>query len=166
MMRNIVVVLHNVQSVQRVIETAKICYGLGYNTLVISKAIGTAAQTGVPEANKIAMRLGKRLLCVPDIQDAIDLLKPDKVFLYAPKPYAKNVFNPKKIIDEIGQGNLVLMVFGGLEPGLSSRELSLGESFHLDLPGNIGSIGALSIVLYLLYCYLNLSANCRQPFDS
>lgn len=150
-MRNIVVVLHNVQSVQRVIETAKICYGLGYSTLVVSKAIGTAAQSGVPEANKIAMRLGKRLLCVPDIQDAIDLLKPSRVFLYAPKPYAKNLFDPKIIVEEANRGELVMIVFGGLEPGLSSRELLLGESFYLNLPGNIGSIGAMSIILYLIY---------------
>lgn len=151
MMRNIVVVLHNVHSVQRVIETAKICFGLGYDTLVISKAIGTAAQSGVPEANKIAMKLGKRLLCVPDIQDAIDLLKPDELFLYAPKPYAKKPFDPKEIVGEAKRGNIIMLIFGGLEPGLSSRELLLGNSFYIDLPGNVGSIGALTIILYLIF---------------
>jgi len=148
--RNIIVALHNVHSVQRVIEMAKICYGLGISTLVISKAVGTAAQTGVPEAQKIAMRMGKKLIFVPDIQDVIDLLKPDEILLFAPKPYGREPFNPKEVAEKALMGQLMLLVFGGLEPGLSSRELSLGRAVYVETQSPIGSIGTAAIALYLV----------------
>ena len=43
MLENIVPILHNVYSNQKVIEAARLVYGLGYKTFVITKASGTAA---------------------------------------------------------------------------------------------------------------------------
>ena len=155
--RNIIVALHNVHSVQRVIEMAKICYGLGIGTIIISKAVGTAAQTGVPEAQKIAIRLGRKLIFVPDIQDAIDLLKPDEILLFAPKPYGREPFNPDEVAEKASKGQLVMLVFGGLDPGLSSRELSLGRAVYIETQSPIGSIGTAAIAIYLLLRSLQCS---------
>ncbi|HDO20912.1 MAG: RecB-family nuclease [archaeon GB-1845-036] len=143
----LIVVLHNVHSMQRVIEFAKICYGLGYYTLVISRPIGTAAQVGVPEAQKVAFKMKGRLIVLPDLKDAIELLKPEKIILFAPKPYGKRRFNAEEIADQILKGVRVMVVFGGLEPGLSGRELSMGESVYLDV-GEIGAVGLAAVTLY------------------
>jgi len=149
-LRNILVTLHNVHSVQKVIEMAKICFGLGFNTLIISKAIGTAAQSGIPEAQRIALKMGKRLIIVPDLQDAIELFKPNKTYLFAPYPYGKEKFNPNEIIEKAKKNSLIMLVYGGLEPGLSSRELSLGKSVYLEQSIDISSTGLAAITLYLL----------------
>ncbi len=148
--RNVLVVLHNVHSVQRVVEMAKLCFGLGFNTLIVSKAIGTAAQSGIPEAHRLAMHMGKRLIIVPDVQDAIDLFNPDEILLFAPKPYGKEQFNPKEVCEKASMGKLIMLVYGGLEPGLSSRELSLGRAVFLAPSINIGTIGTAAISLYLI----------------
>ncbi|MHA2041905.1 MAG: RecB-family nuclease, partial [Candidatus Thorarchaeota archaeon] len=56
-MKNVYVVLHNVHAVSKVIETAQVVYGLGLPNYLVSKAEGSAAQTGVPEANRLAMKM-------------------------------------------------------------------------------------------------------------
>ena len=155
-LNDVFVVLHNVHSLQRVIELAKITYGLGYSSFIVSKAVGTAAQVGVPEAQKIAFKCGGRLVFVADLTDAVDLLHPDVIYLFAPKPYGRVPYDSGDVLDHLADGSSVMLVFGGLEPGLSSKDLSMGFSTYLDVPGDIGSIGSASIVLYQL----------RKAFDA
>ncbi len=47
------------------------------------------------------------------------------------------------------EGN-VFLVFGGMEPGLTKRELELGKPLHIEVPSMMSVIGIASIVLYLL----------------
>jgi len=143
--RKLIAVLHNVFSPQRVVEAARIVYGLGYDVLVVTKASGSAAQLGVPEAQKIALRENKTLIYLPDLPDAVDLLKPSHVLLVVPPR-----FSAKELLKALGdlQGR-VLIVFGGAEPGLTKRELEMGLPVHIEGLEDIGVVGTMAIALFL-----------------
>jgi len=140
-------VLHNVFSQQRVVEAARVVYGLGFHTFIVTKASGSAAQVGVPEAQKIALKMGRAFIYLPDLPDALEVLRPDKVLLFVPKKYAQ-VPLAEAIRDARGR---VLTVFGGADPGLSKRELELGVAVYPEgVLDDIGSTGLLAIGLYQL----------------
>jgi SpoU rRNA methylase family enzyme len=64
---NVFVVLHNVHAVSKVIETAQVVYGLGFKNFVVSRAAGSAAQTGVPDANRLSMKMKRNFMVLPDL---------------------------------------------------------------------------------------------------
>jgi len=150
MLENIVPVLHNVYSNQKVIEAARLVYGLGYKTFVITKASGTAAQSGVPEAHRLALKEGRNIIYLSDIDDAIELLDPQEVYLVVAPPYASNELDPSEIANKAREGR-VLLIFGGSEPGLTRKELERGKAIYP--PGiekSIGTTGLMAITLYLI----------------
>ncbi|MDW8003632.1 MAG: RecB-family nuclease [Thermofilaceae archaeon] len=139
--------LHNVYSQQKVVEVARVVYGLGFQVFIVTKASGTAAQTGVPEAQKLAIRLNRTLFYLPDLPDAIEVLKPDKVVLVVPRKYAQ--VELLKVARELS-GKL-LIVFGGAEPGLSKKELEMGLAVYPDyVEEDLGTTGLVAVSLYLL----------------
>ncbi|MCE4628340.1 MAG: RecB-family nuclease [Desulfurococcales archaeon] len=145
MEKRLVPVLHNVSSVQRVVDAARIAYSLGYETLVITKPYGGAAQSGVPEAMRIALRQGKRLVVLPDLGDAVELLRPDDVILVT-RDYAEESLDP---LSPPPLKGLTLLVVSGGEPEFSAQEARLGRRVYLEgAPGKIGATGELSIILY------------------
>jgi len=147
---SIIPVLHGVYSPQKVLECARLAYGLGFKSIVISKAMGSAAQSGVPEAQKLALKLGRSLLYLADIDDVLDLLSPRAVYTVAPPPYAENVLDPGKIAREAEESRVVI-VFGGSDPGLSRRELEKGTPVHPPgIEGDVGTLGLMAITLYLV----------------
>ena len=72
--KNIYVILHNVHSASKTVETAQVVYGLGFSNFVVSKAEGSAAQAGVPDANRLAMRMKQNFMVLPDIKDVLEVL--------------------------------------------------------------------------------------------
>ncbi|MEM3541831.1 MAG: RecB-family nuclease, partial [Candidatus Methanomethylicia archaeon] len=72
--KNLIMVIHNIHSPQRLIELAKVFYGLGYTNLVISKAAGAAAQMGIPEVQKISIKTGGKLIITTNLEDAIEII--------------------------------------------------------------------------------------------
>jgi len=149
-LEKIVPVLHNVYSPQKVLEAARTTYGLGYKLFVVTKASGSAAQAGVPEAQKMALRLGKGFLYLASIDDVLEIFRPELVLTVAPPPYAEKPLNVEDVTLSSAK-DYVVVVFGGSEPGLSRRELEKGVSVYPPgLPGDIGSIGLLAITLYLI----------------
>ncbi len=144
------VVLHNVQSVQRVVETAKVTYGLGFKNFIVSKAAGSAAQSGVPEAQRLALKLKRNFFYLADLPEVLDVFKPELTLMFVPRPYGEEEYNPIKVLETLEKGAVVL-VFGGAEPGLSRRELDLGTPTYVPLVGeDIGVSGLAAIVLYKL----------------
>lgn len=140
-------VLHNAYSQQRVVEAARIVYGLGYQVLVVTKASGSAAQAGVPEAQKLALKMGRTFMCLPDLPDAIEILKPDAILLFVPRKYAQRSLS-EAVKEAPGR---LLAVFGGSDPGLSKRELEMGIAVYPDgVDEDVGSTGMVAISLYLL----------------
>ncbi|MEM0042692.1 MAG: RecB-family nuclease [Thermofilaceae archaeon] len=140
-------VLHNAYSQQRVVEAARVVYGLGYHVFIVTKASGSAAQAGVPEAQKLALKMGRTFMCLPDLPDAIEVLKPNMVLLFVPKKYAQK---PLSEVVNTAAGRL-LAVFGGSDPGLSKKELEMGIAVYPDgIEEDVGSTGMVAIALYLL----------------
>ena len=147
----LLVVLHNVYSVQRVVELAKVVYGLGFNTLIVSRAHGAAAQSGVPEAQKIALRKSKNFFYVSDLADVIEIFNPALLLLFVPKDYAEEKFDVVRVVSLLRKGEVIALVFGGAEPGLSKKELEMGKPTYIEgVEEDIGSTGLAAIALYML----------------
>lgn len=129
---------------------AKLVYGLGFDTLVVSKAQSAAAQSGVPEAQKIALKKSKNFFYLSDIPDVLELFKPEMVLLFVPQEYASSVYDPNEVLKTLEKGN-VIMIFGGSEPGLTKRELEYGKAVFIEkIKEDIGPIAYASIALYEL----------------
>ncbi|RMG31180.1 MAG: hypothetical protein D6732_14960 [Methanobacteriota archaeon] len=142
-----IVVMHNISSSSRCTEFVRIASGLGYKTMVISQAQGSAAQKGVPAAQKLAFKERANFLVLYSLQDVVDLFSPEEVILVAPPPYGKEKLD-KNLAEQI-KGRKYAIVFGGSDPGLSRKDLDMGRSVQLPV-GDIGSIGTLSIGLAIL----------------
>lgn len=141
----IIPVLHNAYSTQRLIESARTVYGLNFKLFIVTKASGSAAQVGVPEVQKLAMKMGKSFAFLPDLPDAIEILKPDKIILIVPKRYAST-----SLVEVLKEATgRVMIVFGGSEPGLSKKELELGIPAYIEgVEEDLGPVGFLAIILY------------------
>jgi len=146
---NVIVVLHNVFSSQKIVEAAKIVYGMGFKNFAITKAQGSAAQIGVPEAHKLAIKKKVNFFYLQGIDDVIELFQPSKIYLFVPQGYAKEKFNPE-IVAEKASKEVVAVVFGGSEPGLSKKELEKGMPVYIENLKEHTTIGMLAIALYLI----------------
>jgi SpoU rRNA methylase family enzyme len=148
---NLFVAIHNVTSIQKLQEFVQVLLGFQIKTIIISKAIGSAAISGVPRAQKLIFKKGGNLLYTEDIPDCIELLSPDEVYVIAPQPYSKNKLEPKSIAQELKNNKKLLLVFGGSNPGLSKRELEFGIDSYLEVPSDIGTIGTAAIILHQIF---------------
>ncbi len=145
---SVVPVLHNVSSVQRVVDMARLVYALDFDLLVVTKAYGGAAQSGVPEAMRLALKEGKSLIVLPDLGDAIELMKPDSVVAVTPR-------SPEELVTGPGDAARILngktmIVFSGGEPDFTASELS-SASKRVYIGGvkrKLGPVAEASIILY------------------
>ncbi|MCE4605354.1 MAG: RecB-family nuclease [Desulfurococcales archaeon] len=146
-MAEIIPVLHNVSSVQRLVDLARASYQLGFKALAVSKVYGGAAQSGVPEAFKLALKYGSSLLVLPDLDDVVDALSPDRVLIITPR-------EPETIIDPVSPPRLdgkVLIVFNGGETGFSPSEEKLGARTYIaGVDSRLGAVAEAGIILYTL----------------
>ncbi|MHC1591237.1 MAG: RecB-family nuclease [Candidatus Helarchaeales archaeon] len=147
-MNNLLVCLFNVYSIQKMREMTQLIIGFNLNTIIIAKAIGSAAQSGVPDINKMTIKHGKNLIVLQDLPDVLEIMEPSKTYLFVPKPYGKKPFDPVEISKLLQDGEKILLVFGGSEPGLSKKEIDMGESIYLDVDGDLGTIGTAAIALH------------------
>ncbi len=148
-MKVIIPVLHNVSSSQKVVEVAKLVYGLGYKNFIVTKATGSAAQIGIPDAQKIALKRGTNFFYLGDIDDVIELFKPDLVLTIVPKKYTS--ISLEDVINDIKNREKILLIFGGLDPGLSKIEIEKGTPVSPpQIEENIGTIGLIAITLHTL----------------
>ncbi|MFP3225391.1 MAG: RecB-family nuclease [Sulfolobaceae archaeon] len=146
-MVELIIVLHNVSSSQKLIDFAKLAFQLNIKHLVVTKVGGVAAQAGLAEVSKIAYKLNKSFLIFPDLKDAIDLLSPDAVYLItqqAKKEISQREFENKKRI---------MLVFSGLESGFNKLELSLGEAYKL--PNFTSDLPATAMLAVLTSCIIS-----------
>ncbi len=147
----IIPVLHNVYSSQRVVEAARLVYGLGLDTFVVTKASGSAAQSGVPDAQKYALKRGLNFLFLKDLKDALELLNPDVVLTFSEGKYGGERLSSLLESDTLRGKERVVAVFGGAEPGLTLQEFKMGLHVFPDkIEDDIGSVGLMAISLYVL----------------
>lgn len=144
-MQEMLVVLHNVSSVQRLIDFVKVAYNLDIKYVIVTKIGGVAAQAGVPDANKLAYKMNKSFIVLPDLKDAIELFSPDSVILIsqqAEKEFSASLIEGKK---------KVMLVFPGSESGFTKLELSLGENYRLPMfKGEVPPVASLAVISYML----------------
>ena len=146
-MTRVIPVLHNVSSVQRVVDMARLVYSLGYDKLVVTKAYGGAAQNGIPEAMRVALKAGKNLIVLADLQDAVELLRPDKVYAVTPRDPEILLGNQPVSLE----GERALIVFSGGEPDFSASELQGATRIYIEgVQAKLGPLPEAAIILYSL----------------
>ena len=131
-------------SVQKLVDMARLVYSMGFKVLVATRVYGAAAQSGIPEATRIALRHGGSLLVLQDLDDAIELLKPRNVYIVTSE-YAERRVEP----EGFDPGGESLLAFNGGEPDFTLEEAKKGEPIYLEgLEQRIGPIAEASIILY------------------
>jgi len=88
-MNNIITVLHNTLSNQRVIDFVSTSISLGVNTIILTKVGGTAAQIGIPEAFKQAIKNNAKLIVLPDINDIKSVFEKAQLYFLSKKSMLK-----------------------------------------------------------------------------
>ncbi|NWF97176.1 MAG: exonuclease [Candidatus Thorarchaeota archaeon] len=145
---NVFVVLHSVHSVYRVVETAQVVYGLGFPTLAISKAEGSAAQTGIPEANRLALKMKRSFMVLPDLPDVIEALGVDRPLMITSPMLTKERVDFNTLAQEVKSGQRVMIALCGTSSSFSRKEMDLGECRSLDAVVDIGPVGSAAVILY------------------
>ena len=132
-------------SVQRLVDLARASYQLGFKVLAVSKVYGGAAQSGVPEAFKLALKYGSSLLVLPDLGDVVDALSPDRILIITPR-------EPEVLVDPASPPQLdgrVLIAFNGGETGFSPSEEKLGARTYIaGVDSRLGAVAEAGIILY------------------
>lgn len=139
MVNEVIVVIHNPTSVGKLVDMVKTALGFGLKNIVITRATGAAAQQGVPEAFKLSLRSGATLIILPDIKDAIELLKPVNTYFISTRG-GETLSNV--------QGRTLLIVNASDQP-FTPSELSLGKQVKI-INRDVGSSGLLVLALYRL----------------
>lgn len=148
LLKNVYVVLHDVHAVSKVVETAQVVYGLGFPNFVVTKAEGSAAQTGVPEANRLAMKMKGSFMVLPDLRDALDVLNVERPLLITSPMLTKEHIKIEAIMSRVKSGERVVVAFSGSNKSFSRKEMDLGECFSLDARVDIGPAGSAAVVLH------------------
>jgi SpoU rRNA methylase family enzyme len=147
-MKNVYVVLHNVHAVSKVMETAQVVYGLGFPNFVVSKAEGSAAQTGVPESNRLAMKMKGSFAVLPDLRDVLEMLDVDKPIMITSPVLVKDRVNVDEMAKRIRDGERIVIVLSGSNSSFSRKEMDMGECVSLEARVDIGPAGSAAIVLH------------------
>jgi SpoU rRNA methylase family enzyme len=80
-----IVVFHEPVSGAILIDFAKIVLNSKAKLLVISRPQATALHHGVPEISFLSYKLGKQILFVNSLEQAVEILNPNRIFLVNPK---------------------------------------------------------------------------------
>jgi SpoU rRNA methylase family enzyme len=144
-MDELYVCIHNVASVQKLIDFSKVVYSFSppIKALIMSKVGGTAAQAGIPEVMKLSYKLGKSALVLPDLKDVIELVNPDKIFLIS--SFASNGID----MNDLKEAKRLLIVFNGIENDFPKTEQALGD--YVSLPYIKGDIGPTGMAVAFIY---------------
>ncbi|WP_456481619.1 RecB-family nuclease [Methanopyrus sp.] len=153
----VTVVYHNVHSPRKVEEMARTVAGFGAERFVVSRALGSAAQEGVPKAQEICLEAGVELLFFQDLKDALEALSPDVTYMAEDAEHGgAKPLDFDAVVEEIEREREVCFVFGSARPGLTKRELELGdEAVYVGTERNVGEVGAAAILLHELRKRLN-----------
>lgn len=131
MKQNVYFALHNAHSRSIIVQFVQTVLGFGFKNIIISKATGSAATSGIPEAFRLAFPQNANMLVTSNIQEAIDLIRPQDTYLIISKKYASEALNMQEVKQSLEQGKKELFVLGGSSPGLSRKELELGAPRHV-----------------------------------
>ncbi len=148
--KNVYVVLHNVHSVSKVAETAQVVYGLGFPNFIVSKAEGSAAQTGVPDANRFAVKMKSSFMVMPDLRDVLEVLGVETPLLVTSPVLTKERVNFDTLAKKMRSGERTVIVLSGSNSSFSRKEMDLGECVSLEARVDIGPAGTAAVILHRL----------------
>ncbi len=148
--KNIYIVLHNVHSASKTVETAQVVYGLGFSNFVVSKAEGSAAQAGVPDANRLAMKMKCNFMVLPDLKDVLEVLKIEHPLMITSPVLVKERLDFAGLSERMKSGERVAVILSGSNNSFSRKEMDLGECRSLEARVDVGPSGTAAIVLYTL----------------
>ncbi|MFX0117136.1 MAG: RecB-family nuclease [Candidatus Hodarchaeota archaeon] len=141
------VTLHNVFSQTMVRNFTSTALALGCKTVIISRAHGSAAMSGVPEAQKVALKADGSLLFFRDLPDALELLSPKITYLVISDRFASQQLDFTAISNQIREEK-IMIVFGGSSPGLTRKELDMGQPVYIrQTSGPLSAVAELAITL-------------------
>ena len=151
MLKNLLMVFHNSHSRKAVKLFADTCIGLSCKNVVYSKIAASAASIGVPDAQKSVLRGGGNLLFFTDVIDILEALNPHKTYLLVSRKYGQRSIPFNEIAGELNVGK-VLVIVGGTTPGLTRKELDLGDNiFAEEVKIDINPIALTALFLSGLY---------------
>jgi SpoU rRNA methylase family enzyme len=124
---------------------------LGADLVVVSKETSSAAQSGVPEIEKMAFKEGRRVLYVPDIADAVELLSPDVNYMFVPKRLSETPIDYGEVARLLDEGKKVMLSFSGGTVAFALKELEFGKPVYIEGIDEVFPPSALvAITLYSL----------------
>lgn len=149
---NLLLTLHNTHSSSIVKLFAETVMGFSSvcKNVIFSKVTASAASMGIPDAQKTVLAPGIQgsLYFFSDIKDIIELLQPHKIYLLVPRQYGKIPIPFDRISHEL-KDQKVLVIVGGSSPGLTRKELDMGECIYIDqTTTKLNPIALTSIFLY------------------
>ncbi len=147
---NVYVILHNVHSASKTIETAQVVYALGFPNYVVSKAEGSAAQSGVPDANRLAIKMKQNFMVLPDLKDVLDLFNFDYALLVTSPKLVKEHVDMSQIAQRALNGEKIAIILSGSNSSFSRKEMDLGDCKSLEAKVDLGPSGSAAIILYSL----------------
>ena len=130
-LKNLLMAFHNSHSHKAVKFFANTCIGLLCKNVIFSKITASAASIGIPEAQKTVLNAGGNLLFFSDVKDVLETMKPHKIYLLVSRKYGENPIPYIEIANELKIGK-VLAVVGGTSPGLTRKEMDLGQCVFAD----------------------------------
>ncbi|MCE4617012.1 MAG: RecB-family nuclease [Desulfurococcales archaeon] len=134
------VVLNNTASANRVIETIKIARAYGISTVYFTRVYGAAAQSGIPEAFKYAMKHGIAIAVFPELSDLVEIVKGE---LYLLTPTGEPIESESKTD--------FYLVIDGSDSGFEPLEARLGKKVSItDLPKGLPATAMLAVALHNL----------------
>lgn len=148
--KNVYVVLHNIHSASKTIETAQVVYGLGFQNYVVSKAEGSAAQSGVPDANRLAIKMKRNFMVLPDLPVVLDTIDFDLVVLVPSPKLTKSRLDFEDLLEKAKSGKRIAIVLSGSTSSFSRKEMDLGENHAIHAEVDIGPSGTAAVILYAL----------------
>lgn len=155
----LVPVLHNVSSIQRLVDTARLVYSLGLRELFVTKAYGAAAQHGLAEVGRLAYKLDRGLFILPDLRDAVELVRPDRV-LVVTLEHARARIDPARPPSLEG---VVMVAFNGGDPDFAPHEAALGEPVYIEgVDQRLGAPAEAALLLYPLLRVAGISGRAGQ----
>jgi SpoU rRNA methylase family enzyme len=145
----LLIVLYDVSSAQRLIDTARLAYALGFNQVVAVKAYGAAASSGVPEVNRLALRMGKGFAVLPSLRDMVEIYKPEKIIVVT-RDYGEPL-EASEIAKRLAAASSAALVLGGIDPAPGKEAASIGEPVYLaGTESRLGPVAEAAIILYEL----------------
>jgi SpoU rRNA methylase family enzyme len=142
---SLTLVVHNVGSMQRLVDTVKAAFAFEeVKLVVVTRPYGAAAQAGVPEAQKISFKRGRGFMVLPDLSDALELLRPSKIYTLS--------WEHGRPVDSLEPGGTdTMVVVGATDPGLTKQEALLGEPVYpAGVSAPLGPVAEAALAVYML----------------